>query len=187
MIKIAFIDFQDSFSFNIVQSLMELGFEVKVYTYPYHHEAWGYDLVVLGPGPGHPDEYSDVLPLIKERLESSKKIFGVCLGHQLIWRALDFPVVKSQIPLHGQKVKIKLTSFWMNYLKLPEIVSVQRYNSLVVQIKESEVPQGITVLFSQDELQISKGPCWLSYQFHPESVGTSFQKSFFLPLTEFGL
>lgn len=187
MIKIGFIDFQDSFSFNVVQELMRLGFEVRVYTYPHHQEAWSYDLVVLGPGPGHPDEYKDVLPRILERLDTKKKIFGVCLGHQLIWRALGFPVEKSQIPLHGQKVKIELTSFWMNYLKLPEMVSVQRYNSLVVQVKESEVPDGITVLFSQDELQMSKGPSWLSYQFHPESVGTSFQKSFFLPLTEFDL
>lgn len=179
MIKIAFIDFQDSFSFNVVQKLMEVGFEVSVFTYPDHQKAWDEEYVLLGPGPGHPREYKSILPFLSSRLKSDKKTFGVCLGHQLIWSALGYEVERSKLPLHGQKVKMELDQDWMNFLNLKKTIEVQRYNSLVVQLEKGESPPGVSVFFSQNELQMSRSKNWVSYQFHPESVGTSFQNSFF--------
>lgn len=182
--KLAFIDFRDSFSYNVVQALTAAGFEVSVFTYPHHQQAWTYEFVALGPGPGHPREYQDILPFLKDRLLSKRKTFGLCLGHQLIWSALGFEVSRSSLPLHGQKVRFKLDDDWQNYLNLGEIITVQRYNSLIVQVCQKSVPDRITAFFSQDELQMSRGDSWLSYQFHPESVGTSCQKAFFSVLRQ---
>ncbi len=185
--KIGFIDFKDSFSFNIVQLLIETGFDVDIFAYPDMKNIWDYDLVVLGPGPGHPSEYEIIISPLKQRLMSDKKTFGICLGHQLIWSALGFNIIKSKYPLHGQKIEIKLDEDWRSYLELPKKVTVQRYNSLVVDVAEGEVPAGIVTSFNQEELQMSRTKNWLSYQFHPESVGTSCQKSFFTPLRYFAL
>lgn len=185
--KIGFIDFRDSFSYNIVQLLQEADFQVDVFTYPDLKNIWEYDFIVLGPGPGHPLEYEKVLSPLKSRLMGPQKTFGICLGHQLIWCALGFDIVKSKYPIHGQKVEISFDLGWSEYLKLASPTIVQRYNSLVVDIKKDEVPEGVVASFTQEELQMSRGKYWLSYQFHPESVGTSCQKSFFAPLRQFAL
>ncbi len=178
--KLAFIDFLDSFSYNVIQELTNIGFEVDIYQYPEHKRAWEYDFLALGPGPGHPNEYNEVISLMQARLKNpSKKTFGLCLGHQLIWRSLGFEVKRSLYPLHGQKIEIELDSDWQKFLSLPSKVEVQRYNSLVVDLRADRLPEGVHVLFSQNELMMSRADRWLSYQFHPESVGTSFQKSFF--------
>ena len=185
--KTAFIDFHDSFSYNVIQELKQLGFEVQVFEYPDYQKAFEFELVVLGPGPGHPDEYEDILPFIQKRIKEAGKLFGVCLGHQLIWRSFGFEVIKSKLPLHGQKIQINLNSHWSQILNSQKMIEVQRYNSLVADIKESQIPQGIAAQFDQEELQMSHGKNWLSYQFHPESVGTSYRSSFFSPLKKFPL
>lgn len=184
--KVGFVDFQDSFSFNIVQELKQLGLDVIIFEFPHFEEAFHLDLVVLGPGPGHPDEYQKIIPFIQKRLTNKEKVFGVCLGHQLIWRSLGYEVIKSKLPLHGQKIQINLSYEFQKALKLSEQIEVQRYNSLIVDLSKG-IPDDVVVQISQDELQLSFGINWLSYQFHPESVGTSFRSSFFTPLLSFPL
>ena len=57
MKKVLFIDFEDSFSFNVVQELTEIGLQVEVINWTDFNSVTDHDLLVIGPGPGHPDDY----------------------------------------------------------------------------------------------------------------------------------
>ena len=180
MKKALFIDFDDSFSFNVVQELTEIGLRVKVISWTEFHFVSDHDLLVLGPGPGHPDEYRAIFDVIKDWQIAGKKIFGICLGHQILWRMRGFQVVRSAFPLHGQKIKLKLPEDWQEWLNLPSVIWVQRYNSLAVVDSNSEA--GIEKLVEGTEIIMSRSADFISYQFHPESVGTKCRESFFRPI-----
>lgn len=171
-----FIDFEDSFSFNVVQELEEVGLIVEVIKWDKFNLDHKADLLVLGPGPGHPDEYQNIFPLIENWLALGGKIFAICLGHQILWRMRGENVERSLHPLHGQKIKLKINQDWQKWLNLPSNVSVQRYNSLAVKAKNYP---GIENHLEDGEIMISRGSNVISYQFHPESVGTNCRDSFF--------
>lgn len=176
--KATIIDFEDSFTFNLAQELSLIGFEVKVISWMDYEENPEEGLLVLGPGPGHPEDYQKVFPLILNWLETKKPLFGICLGHQLWWYLLGEEISRSPLPLHGQKVELFLDNQWKNFLGIHEKVFVQRYNSLGVSINSiSKYPE--IQCFGQDgEILISRSSHVLTYQFHPESVGTSFRSEF---------
>lgn len=174
MKKALFLDFEDSFTFNVVQELEAVGFDVVVKHWNTFSASDSADLLVLGPGPGHPDDYQSIFPLINNW---NKQIFGVCLGHQILWRMKGHEVVRSKYPLHGQKVKLGLNHDWQKWLNLPESIWVQRYNSLAV-LGESKM-DGIINHVENGEIMMSRSPRFISYQFHPESVGTNCRDSFF--------
>lgn len=172
--KTLFIDFEDSFSFNVIQELIQVGMEVTVKNWRDFSGDEEADLLVLGPGPGHPDEYAEIYPKIQKW---SAKIFGICLGHQILWRMRGLEVKRSQFPLHGQKVKLTLSPDWQKWLNLPDSIWVQRYNSLAV-MGETEM-DGVINHIENGEIMMSRSPEFISYQFHPESVGTNCRDSFF--------
>lgn len=180
--KATFIDFEDSFSYNVVQELVDTGFEVKVIHWRDYEENPVEGLLVLGPGPGHPDDYQVLFPLIKSWLNQNRPFFGVCLGHQIFWRLQNEEVVRSKNPLHGQKVKLELTDKWRKFFGLTGPVFVQRYNSLAVLSQAAVRNPFIETYIQDDEILISKTPHLITYQFHPESIGTSFRKEFMNPL-----
>jgi anthranilate synthase component 2 len=180
MKRALFVDFEDSFTYNVVQELIEAGLSVEVTKWSEVHTVTDHELLVLGPGPGHPDDYKDLFPFIRSWLDCGKKIFGVCLGHQILLRIKGFEIRRSHHPLHGQKTLIKLTTSWQEYLKLPENIWVQRYNSLAVEERLST--GGIDIISLDGEIMLAKGFKFLSYQFHPESVGTNCRQSFFRPI-----
>lgn len=176
--KATFIDFDDSFSFNVVQELSEVGFNVQVIHWKDFDVFPESGLLVLGPGPGHPDDYQSIFPLIRDWLSLGRPFFGVCLGHQIFWRLQDEEVVRSKEPLHGQKVKLELTHSWKDWLGIYEDVYVQRYNSLAV-LSQAGVRNPMLQNFSHlDEILITRSEHVLTYQFHPESIGTSYRKKF---------
>jgi anthranilate/para-aminobenzoate synthase component II len=175
-----FIDFEDSFTFNVVQELTEIGIRVEVVKWMNFKSVTKHDLLVLGPGPGHPDNYQNIYEVIKAWQNAGKKIFGVCLGHQILWRLKGLEVVKSVHPLHGQKIKLNLTQVWQDWLNLPSETWVQRYNSLAV-IDDAR-SDGVEKLVESGEIIMSRSPDFISYQFHPESVGTKCRASFFRPI-----
>lgn len=180
MKKALFIDFDDSFTFNVVQELTELGLIVEVMAWQDFISLTDHDLLVLGPGPGNPDDYQVLYPLIQEWLNQGKKIFGVCLGHQILWKMRGAEVARSHTPLHGQKVKLSLDSDWQQWLRISEHITVQRYNSLAVMDAGNG---GDVVNFIQDgEILMSRSPQIISYQFHPESMGTKCRSAFFRPI-----
>jgi para-aminobenzoate synthetase component 2 len=182
MIRATFIDFDDSFSHNVVQELCELGLEVSVVHWLDLEAAPETQLLVLGPGPGHPRDYQRIFPLLQQWLREQKPLFGICLGHQLLWLLLGEEVVRSKEPLHGQRVTLRLDESWQDYLGLPPEVKVQRYNSLAVLEHSAQRAPQFQHLIQDGEVLATRGEKLLTYQFHPESMGTSFRRAFFRPL-----
>ena len=191
---ISLLDFNDSFTFNIATYLGLLGYSFQVIPFcrisSFLKSPFLFDSVhvlVYGPGPGHPDEYSELFPSIKE-LFSCNKLFhlGICLGHQVIGRVFGDEVVRSMTPMHGQTVPLKVPS-WKNHFPQEawgRSVHVQRYNSLA--IKGVNAKGGFKeVLDENDEVLMRSFEQGVSYQFHPESIGTSFPSLFFEPLNNF--
>ena len=177
--KATFIDFEDSFSYNLIQELTNLNFDVTIVSWQDYEENPSDGLLVLGPGPGHPDDYQKIYPLVREWLQNTRPYFGVCLGHQIFWRLQNEDVFRSKDPVHGQKVKLNLTAEWREWLKLgSDDIFVQRYNSLAV-IGQSAIFNPYFQNFIQnDEILITRTPHVITYQFHPESIGTTFRKKF---------
>jgi anthranilate/para-aminobenzoate synthase component II len=182
-VKASFIDFEDSFSYNLIQELTELGLEVAVVKWMDWEALPEADLLVLGPGPGHPDDYGRIFPLVRAWLEGGKKIFGVCLGHQIFWRLQGAEVQRSRWPLHGQKIPLRLDAGWSQRLGLEgKRVEVQRYNSLAVMAEAGLARPEIENFCQDDEILISRWPGGLTYQFHPESQGTTFRRELLMPV-----
>ncbi len=185
MKKALFIDFDDSFTWNVIQELEISGFEVTVLHWMDLESVPDTDLLVLGPGPGHPDDYQRIFSVINEWLKMKKPFFGLCLGHQIFWRIRGETIYRSKEPLHGQRIILDLDNRWQEWLKLPAQVKVQRYNSLSVTEEVSIRNPDMQNLLRDGEVMISRGEKILTYQFHPESVGTSFRQGFFRPLHGF--
>lgn len=191
--KIWLVDFDDSFTYNISSELYERGVLVDVV----HWSQWDQlyeqlkssherSALILGPGPGHPCEY----PLKGlNQLHGREKLFicGVCLGHQLIWQEMGLALKTCQTPIHGQQVEIEIPE-WFSFLPHElhgKKTRVQRYNSLCVLPDFEKMPAHVNVLIQERELLAASFENTLTYQFHPESVGTSFRQSFFTPILNF--
>ncbi len=173
-----FIDFEDSFSFNVIQELTLLGFSVTVVNWRDFDRLPQEGILVFGPGPGHPDDYQTTFPLLREWLGGQRPFFGVCLGHQIFWRLQNEAVVRSREPLHGQKVHLDLTEEWRDWLGIQGEVFVQRYNSLAVMAQAALRNPYLFNFIQSDEILITRGKRLVTYQFHPESIGTSFRTEF---------
>lgn len=176
--KATFIDFEDSFSFNVVQELTNVGFTVEVINWQDYEKNPESGLLVLGPGPGHPDDYQRVYPLVREWLSRKGPLFGVCLGHQIFWRLQNEEVLRSKWPLHGQKIKLELTNEWREWLDIKDDVYVQRYNSLAVLAQSAWRNPEYRHFIQQDEILITRSSHIITYQFHPESIGTTYREHF---------
>lgn len=194
--KAFLVDFDDSFTLNVYCELKELGVDVEVVESSRSRDFLGRAdaaekfAVVLGPGPGSPQERADLFPAIEALLKSkSAFVTGICLGHQLIASSLDMKVVRSARPCHGEVETVPLTSSQRKWLEFDRPrIEAQRYNSLAVPIKGNEEAikrANVKVLEFNGEIQAMRGPNFVSYQFHPESTGTSFRKDFFRPLRSF--
>jgi len=173
--RILVVDNYDSFVFNIVQYLAQLGAdctvrrndEVKI------EQAATFDGVLISPGPGTPEEAGISVELVKYCAENKKPLLGVCLGHQAI--AVAFGAVVSRAPelLHGKTSLIHHNS--QGVLQgLPDPFTATRYHSLAVEREslpsELEVTGstegGIVMAIKHRTLPIE------GVQFHPESVLT---------------
>lgn len=193
-------DFDDSFTYNIYADLIEMKKEVEVIPFKEIYlflqtklNSNSKDLIILGPGPGHPDEYDYLLSSIKSIIEhESLHLMGICLGHQLIWQAQGFNCTHSSTPVHGQVQTLYLDEFWRNYLAYysADELEVQRYNSLAIHLDSSVInqlsTQGWRLHTSNNELlmSVNDNESVFTYQFHPESVGTSCHKSFYTPISK---
>jgi anthranilate/para-aminobenzoate synthase component II len=186
MSQIWLIDFDDSFTYNIASEFLSIGIDCKVI----HWREWQLPasrapkLIVLGPGPGHPDDYA-IENLVLSWWKTQIPMAGICLGHQFLARFLGLNVSRSLNPMHGESVDLSVPKLWQQKLNLPEKVSAQRYNSLSVSCHK--LPQGW--------IGWEEGGEWIgfihkraiSYQFHPESVGTSCPAYFFRAMAQLAL
>lgn len=192
-------DFEDSFTYNIYADFTEMGYKVEVIplknVFKFLQDkklSTAKEVIILGPGPGHPKDYSFLYSSIKNLIgRESLMLFGVCLGHQLIWSALGEQCTHSATPIHGQARQLVLDSLWLEKLELTNpSQKVQFYNSLCIKINNSQLKQYVQkdkwlFFVNNNELYMSYNEGVLTYQFHPESVGTSCQKAFYSPVSSF--
>ena len=172
------IDNYDSFTFNLVQYLGELGAETVVHR---NDEIDVEDVatldpsaIVISPGPCAPAQAGISVPLVR-RWGSSRPILGVCLGHQAIGEAYGGRVVRADRVMHGKTSRIEHDGREL-FDKLPNPMQVMRYHSLVLE--QSSLPPEIVVLARADDdpseihaIRHRTHPVW-GVQFHPESIMT---------------
>ena len=179
--KILILDNYDSFTYNLVQYVKEItGTRPDVVRNDKISldAVDDYDFIILSPGPGLPHEAGIMIDLIK-RYASTKKILGVCLGHQAIVEAFGGELFNLPKVYHGVATNIKITeSSDLVFKNCPPEVVVGRYHSWAV-VKEnlpSELritavdKHGVIMALSHKTFDI-KG-----VQFHPESIMTAYGK-----------
>jgi anthranilate synthase component II len=172
--KIAVIDNFDSFVFNLIRYLKELGCEVEVMR---NHEIKrdvleAADGILLSPGPGVPKEAGDLLAII-EQFHASKPMLGVCLGHQALGEFFGANLIKSQVPIHGEARSIHILENNYLFQDLENELSVGRYHSWVLELN-LEVPLIPTAVDEKGEVMALRHKTLPVYgvQFHPESILT---------------
>jgi anthranilate synthase/aminodeoxychorismate synthase-like glutamine amidotransferase len=128
------IDNYDSFTYNIVQYLKELGVNPQVFKNDEitidELKKMNFSAIIISPGPKGPDQTGISLAVIKE-FYKTKKILGVCLGHQCIAQFFGAKIVKSSEPVHGKTSKIFFTSDSL-FEGLEQGFKATRYHSLIV-------------------------------------------------------
>ena len=173
--KILVIDNYDSFVFNLVQYLQQLGAECTVVRNDAvaASEAANYDGVLISPGPGTPEKAGISIEMIKYCAEHSIPLFGVCLGHQAIGVAFGATVSRAPELLHG-KTSLVYHQQEGVLADLPSPFTATRYHSLCVE--KDSVPNTLHITGSTDSgLVMSMEHTSLpiqGVQFHPESVLT---------------
>ena len=173
--KILVIDNYDSFVFNLVQYLQQLGAECTVVRNDAVtvEEASKYDGVLISPGPGTPEKAGISVEMIQYCAQHEIALFGVCLGHQAIGVAFGATVSRAPELLHG-KTSLVYHNQEGVLADLPSPFTATRYHSLCVE--KDSVPNVLRVTGSTDSgLVMSMEHTTLpiqGVQFHPESVLT---------------
>ncbi len=175
--RVLVIDNYDSFVYNLVQYLGELGAEPLVHRHDAltiaEIEALEPDAVLISPGPGNPDEAgvsNEVITTFAGRVP----VLGVCLGHQCIGQVYGGEVVRAPQVMHGKTSLIRHRGEGV-FAGLPEPLEATRYHSLVVDRDSvpdvlevtAETDDGIVMGLRHKELGVE------GVQFHPESILTA--------------
>src|SRR6201987_262166 len=181
--RILVVDNYDSFVFNLVQYLGQLGVEAQVWRNddarlsdpPDDHAAivTGFDGVLLSPGPGTPERAGASIDLVRACVAAPTPLLGVCLGHQAIGVALGATVDRAPGLLHGKSSKVFHTNTGV-LQGLPDPFTATRYHSLTILPEtlpaELEVTartgSGVIMGVRHTDLPI------YGVQFHPESILT---------------
>jgi len=174
------LDNYDSFTWNLVQYLGELGAEVHVHRNDAitleQVEAWQPDRIVVSPGPCTPDEAGISVPLIR-RFAGRIPILGVCLGHQAIGRAFGGNIVRAQRVMHGKRSAIRHDGRGV-FAGLPVPFEATRYHSLAIEA--DHVPAELEVTARSEDGEIMgvrhRTLAVEGVQFHPEAIETEHGK-----------
>ena len=170
----------DSFTWNLVQYLQELGQEVEVVRNDALDAegiaARGPQGIVISPGPGRPDDAGVSLETIR-RFSGRLPILGVCLGHQAIVEAFGGEIGAARVLVHGKATTVRTDGRGL-FHDLPDEFEAGRYHSLVVD--PGSLPAALVVTATTD-LEVIMGLRHRSHptegvQFHPESILTTVGK-----------
>jgi len=177
---ILMIDNYDSFTYNLVQYLGELGAQIEVrrndQTTLEEIERMSPERIVISPGPKTPNEAGLCLELIK-KFAGRLPILGVCLGHQAIGQAFGGKVVRAPQIMHGKTSDVHHDGKTI-FAGLPNPFPATRYHSLIVERASlpaclaisATSPDGLIMALRHKELRVE------GVQFHPESVLTAVGK-----------
>ena len=178
--KLLMIDNYDSFTYNIVQYLGELGADVTVVR---NDEATldevialvaeqGITRIVISPGPCSPAEAGISVATI-QHFAGKLPVLGVCLGHQSIGAAFGGDIIRAQQQMHG-KTSVITTDQQGVFADLPAQFTVNRYHSLVID--RNTLPECLTITATSEDGEIQgvrhKTLAVEGVQFHPESILT---------------
>jgi para-aminobenzoate synthetase component II len=177
MTRILVVDNYDSFVYNLVQYLAQLGASVEVRrndaVNPSELDAMDVQGVLISPGPGTPQEAGNSMPIVSACAQRRLPLLGVCLGHQAIGAAFGASIVRAPELLHGKTSEVHHDGTGV-LAAMPEPFTATRYHSLAVD--ESGLPpemvvngrtaSGVVMAVRHTELPID------GVQFHPESVLT---------------
>jgi anthranilate synthase/aminodeoxychorismate synthase-like glutamine amidotransferase len=171
------IDNYDSFTYNLVQYLGELGAEMRVVrndevTVDEIEAELKPERILISPGPGTPDSAGISLGVI-ERFADKLPILGVCLGHQAIGQHFGGKVVRAPEPVHGKPVEIMHDGKTI-FGDIPNGFEAGRYHSLIVDKDgwpdeleiSAESPDGLVMALRHRDMPVE------GVQFHPESILT---------------
>lgn len=170
------IDNYDSFTYNLVQALGQLGEDVRVFRndqLPVEAiEELAPGAILLSPGPSRPERAGITLELIR-RYQGRFPILGVCLGHQAIGHVFGARVVRAQRVMHGKTSQILHDSRTI-FRGMPNPFPAGRYHSLILERESlppclelsAETPEGEVMGIRHKEMPVE------GVQFHPESILT---------------
>ena len=178
--NVLMLDNYDSFTYNIVQYLGELGADVTVVRndeMPLEQlvalvAAQGIERIVISPGPCSPAEAGIAVATI-QHFAGQLPVLGVCLGHQAIGAAFGGTIIRAQQQMHG-KTSVITTDQQGVFAGLPKQFTVNRYHSLVID--RNAVPECLQVTATSEDGEIQgvrhKTLAVEGVQFHPESILT---------------
>ena len=174
---IVLIDNYDSFTYNLVQCIGELGAKVHIIRNDEINIEQLLDLnptaIIISPGPGSPKDSGISLKII-DTLSGNIPILGVCLGHQSIGHLFGGYITHASLPVHGKTSLIYHDSKEL-FAKLSNPLVATRYHSLI--INEEQLPSDLIITAWTDQGNIMgckhrKYPFVYGIQFHPESLWT---------------
>ncbi|CAN5374848.1 aminodeoxychorismate/anthranilate synthase component II [soil metagenome] len=178
MTRVLVIDSYDSFVYNLVQYLGELGAEPIVLRNDAIDVAAAValepDAVLLSPGPGRPEDAGILCDVIPEFARRGVPVLGVCLGHQAIGQVYGGEVVRAPALMHGKTSPVDHRGVGV-FAGLPTPLTATRYHSLVVDPTSvpkclevtASTPDGMVMGLRHRELEVE------GVQFHPESILTA--------------
>ena len=178
--KILVLDNYDSFTYNLVHIIRELGYDMDIFRNDKIslEGVQKYDKILLSPGPGIPDEAGIMKSLVKE-YGPTKSILGVCLGHQGIAEVYGAELFNLPTVLHGVTSKVKVTMRSEKiFLELPERFEVTHYHSWAVVPSSISGSLDVTAI-NDDGLVMAIAHRRFDVrgvQFHPESIMTQYGK-----------
>jgi para-aminobenzoate synthetase component 2 len=173
--KILVVDNYDSFVFNIVQYLQQLGTEVVVKRNDEvnANSINDFDGVLLSPGPGTPEDAGACIEIVNAAIEKQMPLLGVCLGHQAIGAALGGKVSRAPELLHGKTSQVQHKNEGV-FKDLKSPFRATRYHSLAIE--NPNFPNDLTITATTESGVIMgvkhKTAPIEGVQFHPESVLT---------------
>lgn len=179
MKKVLVIDNYDSFTYNLVHMLRDLGLNESMRIVQNDQfeldEVDEFDHILLSPGPGIPSQ-AGLMPKVIERYASSKNILGVCLGHQGIGEVFGAKLLNLPQVYHGMVTPIQRTAEDELFEGLPSTYNVCRYHSWVVE--KSSIPDSLMVTSIAENGNVMslrhKEFSVRGVQFHPESIMTEY-------------
>jgi anthranilate synthase component II len=174
--RILVLDNYDSFTYNLVYIIRQLGFGNQMDIYRNDkislEAVAAYDKILLSPGPGVPSE-AGIMPALLKMYAEQKDILGICLGHQAIGEAFGGDLINLSEVVHGLASEVKVENDLL-FTDLPEQFNIGRYHSWV--INEQTLSSELEIIARTPDGQIM-GVRHRQYklrglQFHPESVLT---------------
>ncbi|MCC5919672.1 MAG: aminodeoxychorismate/anthranilate synthase component II [Cyclobacteriaceae bacterium] len=177
-IKIGLLDNFDSFTYNLVDYLLDLGADVDVFT---NEKAFcsdqlaQYDGLLLSPGPKRPEDAGSLMSWIRGAV-GQLPILGVCLGHQALGIHFGAKLIHAQKPMHGKISEVIKRQESLLLKDIPDNFKVVRYHSLILTYENSVLqPLLITKEGEMMAFQMPKNKIY-GLQYHPEAWLTEYGK-----------